>query len=72
MRWVSAMPKHSTYVCVLEYLASGMCEDEILADFPDLERVDRVSARRVSRGPGAGAAGAVRRLRPAARLRSAG
>ena len=31
------MPKYSTYVCVLEYLASGMSEDEILADFPDLE-----------------------------------
>ena len=66
------MPKYSTYVCVLEYLASGMSEDEILADFPELEREDRVSARRVSRGPGAGAAGAVRRLRPAGRLRSAG
>ncbi len=25
---------------VLEYLASGMSEDEILADFPDLERDD--------------------------------
>ena len=25
---------------VLEYLASGMSEDEILADFPDLERQD--------------------------------
>jgi uncharacterized protein (DUF433 family) len=25
---------------VLEYLASGMTEDEILADFPDLERDD--------------------------------
>jgi uncharacterized protein (DUF433 family) len=25
---------------VLEYLASGMSEDEILADFPDLERED--------------------------------
>ena len=25
---------------VLEYLASGMCEDQILADFPDLERAD--------------------------------
>lgn len=25
---------------VLEYLASGMSEDEILADFPDLERAD--------------------------------
>ena len=25
---------------VLEYLASGMTEDEILADFPELERED--------------------------------
>ena len=25
---------------VLEYLASGMSEDEILADFPDLQRAD--------------------------------
>ena len=25
---------------VLEYLASGMTEDEILADFPDLQRED--------------------------------
>jgi uncharacterized protein (DUF433 family) len=25
---------------ILEYLASGMTEDEILADFPDLERED--------------------------------
>ena len=25
---------------VLEYLASGMSEDEILADFPDLTRAD--------------------------------
>ena len=25
---------------VLDYLASGMTEDEILADFPDLERED--------------------------------
>ena len=25
---------------VLEYLASGMSEDEILADFPDLQRED--------------------------------
>lgn len=25
---------------VLEYLASGMSEDEILGDFPDLERED--------------------------------
>ncbi|MGK0302978.1 MAG: hypothetical protein ACI89X_003865 [Planctomycetota bacterium] len=25
---------------ILEYLASGMSEDEILADFPDLERAD--------------------------------
>ena len=25
---------------VLEYLASGMSEDQILADFPDLERDD--------------------------------
>jgi len=25
---------------VLDYLASGMTEDEILADFPDLERDD--------------------------------
>lgn len=25
---------------VLEYLAAGMSEDEILADFPDLERED--------------------------------
>jgi len=25
---------------VLEYLASGMSEDEILADFPDLTRTD--------------------------------
>ncbi len=25
---------------VLEYLASGMAEDEILSDFPDLERED--------------------------------
>jgi len=25
---------------VLEYLASGMAEDQILADFPDLERED--------------------------------
>lgn len=25
---------------VLEYLASGMTEDEILADFPDLEKDD--------------------------------
>ena len=25
---------------VLEYLASGMSEDEILADFPDLEQQD--------------------------------
>ncbi len=25
---------------ILEYLASGMSEDEILSDFPDLERAD--------------------------------
>lgn len=25
---------------ILEYLASGMSEEEILADFPDLERAD--------------------------------
>jgi uncharacterized protein (DUF433 family) len=25
---------------ILEYLASGMSEDDILADFPDLERED--------------------------------
>ena len=25
---------------ILEYLASGMSEEEILADFPDLERED--------------------------------
>jgi uncharacterized protein (DUF433 family) len=25
---------------VLEYLASGMSEDEVLSDFPDLERED--------------------------------
>lgn len=25
---------------VLDYLAGGMTEDEILADFPDLERLD--------------------------------
>lgn len=25
---------------ILEYLASGMSEDEILSDFPDLERED--------------------------------
>jgi uncharacterized protein (DUF433 family) len=25
---------------ILEYLASGMTEDEILAEFPDLERED--------------------------------
>ncbi len=25
---------------VLDYLASGMCEDEILDEFPDLERED--------------------------------
>ena len=25
---------------VLEYLASGMSEDQILSDFPDLERAD--------------------------------
>jgi len=25
---------------ILEYLASGMSEDEILADFPKLERAD--------------------------------
>ncbi len=25
---------------VLEYLASGMSQDQILADFPDLERAD--------------------------------
>lgn len=25
---------------ILEYLASGMSEDQILADFPDLERAD--------------------------------
>jgi len=25
---------------ILEYLASGMTEDQILADFPDLERED--------------------------------
>jgi uncharacterized protein (DUF433 family) len=25
---------------VLDYLASGMTEDEILSDFPDLERED--------------------------------
>lgn len=25
---------------ILDYLASGMSEDEILADFPDLERED--------------------------------
>jgi uncharacterized protein (DUF433 family) len=29
-----------TVSAVLEYLASGMSEDEILADFPDLERED--------------------------------
>ena len=31
---------HITVYDVLEYLASGMSEDEILADFPDLERDD--------------------------------
>ena len=25
---------------ILEYLASGMTEDQVLADFPDLERED--------------------------------
>ena len=29
-----------TVTDVLEYLASGMTEEEILADFPDLERED--------------------------------
>ena len=29
-----------TVTDVLEYLASGMTEDEILADFPDIERED--------------------------------
>jgi uncharacterized protein (DUF433 family) len=29
-----------TVTDVLEYLASGMTEDEILEDFPDLERED--------------------------------
>ena len=29
-----------TVTDVLEYLAAGMTEDEILADFPDLERED--------------------------------
>lgn len=29
-----------TVTDILEYLASGMTEDEILADFPDLERAD--------------------------------
>lgn len=29
-----------TVADVLSYLASGMSEDEILADFPDLERAD--------------------------------
>jgi uncharacterized protein (DUF433 family) len=29
-----------TVADVLEYLASGMTEDEILQDFPDLERED--------------------------------
>ena len=31
---------HITVYDVLEYLASGMSEDDILADFPDLERED--------------------------------
>ncbi len=29
---------------ILEYLASGMSQDEILADFPDLEREDILAA----------------------------
>ena len=29
---------------ILEYLASGMSQDEILADFPDLEREDIIAA----------------------------
>lgn len=29
-----------TVTDILEYLASGMTEDEILEDFPDLERED--------------------------------
>jgi uncharacterized protein (DUF433 family) len=29
---------------ILEYLASGMSEDEILGDFPDLEREDILAA----------------------------
>lgn len=29
---------------VLEYLGSGMTQDEVLADFPDLEREDLLAA----------------------------
>lgn len=29
---------------ILDYLASGMSQDEILADFPDLEREDVLAA----------------------------
>ena len=29
---------------ILEYLASGMSEEEVLADFPDLEREDILAA----------------------------
>ena len=36
---------------VLEYLASGMSEDEILADFPDLERGRHPSVPGVRRRP---------------------
>lgn len=34
---------------ILEYLASGMTEDEILADFPDLEREDIRAAQLLDR-----------------------
>ena len=30
---------------VLEYLAGGMTEDELLRDFPDLERADIAACR---------------------------
>ncbi len=35
---------------VLEYLAAGMTEAEILADFPDLERADIRAAPRLRGG----------------------
>ena len=39
LRWCSTRERITVYD-VLECLASGMTEDEILEDFPDLERED--------------------------------